>query len=200
MAKSKETIEKKENGKSDFTNSKKIRLIISERLTALKESKNLSQKDMAEKCDLSADTISKAITAKETLSIRNAIKISKAFGVSLDYIYGSSNIINIQQYALDLINKQIEFETTKPTRERTDIFTTISFSKKLDDYLRAIDEINKNDIMSDKLKAMYRQEVTDKFINSLKEDSEVEDNTEVKNDTNTKKKSNRDMVHYEVQC
>ena len=49
MAKSKETIEKKENGKSDFTNSKKIRLIISERLTALKESKNLSQKDMAEK-------------------------------------------------------------------------------------------------------------------------------------------------------
>ena len=48
MAKSKETIEKKENGKSDFTNSKKIRLIISERLTALKESKNLSQKDMAE--------------------------------------------------------------------------------------------------------------------------------------------------------
>ena len=75
MAKSKETIEKKENGKSDFTNSKKIRLIISERLTALKESKNLSQKDMAEKCDLSADTISKAITAKETLSIRNAIKI-----------------------------------------------------------------------------------------------------------------------------
>ena len=95
MAKSKETIEKKENGKSDFTNSKKIRLIISERLTALKESKNLSQKDMAEKCDLSADTISKAITAKETLSIRNAIKISKAFGVSLDYIYGNSNIINI---------------------------------------------------------------------------------------------------------
>ena len=65
MAKSKETIEKKENGKSDFTNSKKIRLIISERLTALKESKNLSQKDMAEKCDLSADTISKAITPKK---------------------------------------------------------------------------------------------------------------------------------------
>lgn len=130
MAKSKETIEKKENGKSDFTNSKKIRLIISERLTALKESKNLSQKDMAEKCDLSADTISKAITAKETLSIRNAIKISKAFGVSLDYIYGNSNIINIQQYALDLINKQIEFETTKPTRERTDIFYHNIFQQK----------------------------------------------------------------------
>ena len=84
---------------------------------------------MAEKCDLSADTISKAITLK-TLSIRNAIKISKAFGVSLDYIYGNSNIINIQQYALDLINKQIEFETTKPTRERTDIFTHNIFQQK----------------------------------------------------------------------
>lgn len=181
MTKSKETIAQKENGKSDFTNSKKIRLIISERLTALKESKNLSQKDMATECGLSADTISKAITAKETLSIRSAIKISNAFNVSLDYIYGNSDIVNIQQYALDLINKQIEFETTKPTRERPDIFTTISFSKKLDNYLRAIDEIDKNNIMSDELKEMYRKEVTDNFINALKNDTDTE------------------MVHYEVQ-
>lgn len=60
--------------------------VFSEQLKKLRDSKNLSQEDLAQKLFVSRQSISKYENGEATPDMDNTIKIAEIFGVSLDYL------------------------------------------------------------------------------------------------------------------
>lgn len=59
-------------------------------LKKLRESKGLTTKSLAERTDLSAATLSRLETGKRDMGIKYALCLAKFFGVSVEYLIGSS--------------------------------------------------------------------------------------------------------------
>lgn len=60
--------------------------VFSEQLKKLRDSKNLSQEDLAQKLFVSRQSISKYETGEATPDMTNLIRLAEIFGVSLDYL------------------------------------------------------------------------------------------------------------------
>lgn len=77
--------------------------LVTSRIKELRENLNLTQEDFAEKLDIDAQTVSLIERQKNGLNINTAIKISKQFNVSLDWLYELSN--NTNDSASDILMK-----------------------------------------------------------------------------------------------
>ena len=62
---------------------------ISQQLRKLRESKNLTQKEVASKLNVDRSTYSYWENAKTEPSIKHLIKLSKIYNVTIDYIIGN---------------------------------------------------------------------------------------------------------------
>lgn len=118
-----------------------LRGIVAQRLKSLLRSNNLSQKQFAEKASLSKDTVSKLLNENMTLSVPNAIRISQAFGVSLDYLYGRSEEENRNQYALEILLKHFCAIKEKSYWGTSSIEVHISISPELGALLETITDL-----------------------------------------------------------
>ena len=63
-------------------------MTLSEKLLALRTEKGLSQEDLAEKLEVSRQSVSKWETAQSTPDLDKIIRLADLFGVSTDYLLG----------------------------------------------------------------------------------------------------------------
>lgn len=112
--------------------------IVAQRLKELLESRALSQSELAEKCFLTKDAVSKIINGKMALSVPSALKIANAFGVSLDYLFGLTDFENATQLAISLIERQLTFGVDVYSLESKHKLSTLSISAPFDDYRNAV--------------------------------------------------------------
>lgn len=112
--------------------------IVAQRLKELLKSRALSQSELAEKCSLTKDAVSKIINGKMALSVPSALKIANTFGVSLDYLFGLTDYENATELAISLIEQQLTFDARSYSLERRHILSTIFISSPFDDYRNAV--------------------------------------------------------------
>lgn len=146
-----------------------IKAIIAERLTESLKRKDFSQADLSIESGVSKSTISKAIN-KEGLSVKMAKHISKALGVSLDYLYGNSNIENLQHYALDTMTRHISAYNQKSVWGGDSMISSVSISQSLSEYLQAIFEAGKTN-MPDHVRESWLREEKEKFLQTIDVDT-----------------------------
>lgn len=94
---------RKENINKIFSNNEtsQVRGITSERVKSVRNRVGLTQKDFADKIDISLDTI-KAIELKDDkLSLDVALRIAKTFNVSLDYLFNITDFMNEDEVLID---------------------------------------------------------------------------------------------------
>lgn len=145
-----------------------LKEMVSKRLTELLKKQDFSQAALAERSGVSKDTISKAIN-KGTLSVKVAKLISKATGVSLDYLYGNSDVFDIHQYSLDIIEKHISaFNRTSGYGNEAQI-ATISLSEPLSQYLEAICNAEK---APESVREHWLHIAKEEFLQSIEKDAE----------------------------
>ena len=73
--------------------------IFSERLSELRKANNLSQSELAKAIGKSHDIICSLELGRRTSTPETYIAIAQYFGVSLDYLFGLSDIPNISRTA-----------------------------------------------------------------------------------------------------
>lgn len=143
--------------------------IVAKRLTELLKLRDFSQADLSRKSGVSKDTISKAIN-NGTLSVKIAKLISKALGVSLDYLYGNSDIESIPKYAFDIIMRHISSLNRKSAWGGDSLISTVSVSQPLAAYLEAICEAGKAK-MPDNVREDWLQDEKERFIQAIENDT-----------------------------
>ncbi len=133
----KDKIAKKSKGKSK--DDLELMDMVVKRLKAIMEDNNLTQKELAGKCFFSPDIISKAMTKRNLLSIKHAKMIANSMHVSLDYIYGESDVSSMEQESINITETQLA-----PHKSRIQIgdnvysLMTINFSNSLEEYFDII--------------------------------------------------------------
>lgn len=145
------------------------REIVAERLTELLKLKDFSQADLARKSGVSKTTISKAIN-DGVLSVKIAKLLSKTLGVSLDYLYGNSDIESIPQYVFDVLMKHVSSFNRKSLWGGDSLIATISISQQFVAYLESICEAEKSNA-SDKVRKDWRQDAKEKFLQVIENDT-----------------------------
>ena len=94
---------RKENIDKIFSNNEtaQVRGTTSERVKSVRNRFGLTQKDFAEKIEISLDAI-KAIELKDNkLSFDIALRIAKTFNVSLDYLFNITDFMNEDEILID---------------------------------------------------------------------------------------------------
>lgn len=116
-----------------------VKGIVAERINLLLKNNGMTQKALADKCGLATAIINKA--AKGDLSIKSALIISEALGVSLDYLYGRSEEENRNQYALEILLKHFHAVEEKSYWNTSSVEVHISISLELCALLETITDL-----------------------------------------------------------
>lgn len=155
--------------------------IVKTRMEKILNSTEKNQKELAEMCGILPNDISKAIS-KGDLSVSKAMKISQATGFSLDYIYGNSDIENIQRYVLDTMEQHIypHISRISESDELKYLIPSLSTSPSLNAYFKAIFEVEKMKYFDSNQIENFKQEKRDKFFETIRTDK-----VDKFNDTNT---------------
>lgn len=83
-----------------------LKEIVSERIGKLISERKMSQKNFAEKCGLSSNTISQAKNHGK-LSLESATLIAKACNTTIDYIFGVSDIESVPEEVFRILKEHI---------------------------------------------------------------------------------------------
>jgi transcriptional regulator with XRE-family HTH domain len=88
-------------------------LNISHRISALRKEKNWSQGELAQKIEASREIIGKYERGENMPSIEMLSKMSKAFGVTVDFLMGESENASFDKKVVDRINdiQKMDVET-----------------------------------------------------------------------------------------
>ena len=85
------------------------RELISERIKKIRALHRLTQQEFADILDYSVDKIKKIESKQKDLDIELALKINNQYDISLDYLYGISEYLNLEEYLIDdLIENVLE--------------------------------------------------------------------------------------------
>ena len=172
---------RKENIDKIFSNNEtsQVRGTTSERVKSVRNRFGLTQKDFAEKIEISLDAI-KAIELKDNkLSFDIALRIAKTFNVSLDYLFNITDFINEDEILIDRAFESIFDVSLIHKEDYIDIdgkmYNTDILSLVADDYLiqflyeskRLEEKKNNNEINQDEydFKIEY---LKDKYYQSIK--------------------------------
>jgi transcriptional regulator with XRE-family HTH domain len=106
--------------------------IFSKRLHSLLDEKNITQKELAMKTQITPATISRYITDQRKPSAENANTIANTLDVSVDYLLG--RIDNPNTKIIDAVNDDPELkEFTKQMLERESLQLLFKQTKDMDD-------------------------------------------------------------------
>lgn len=130
---------------------------------------NLTQKAFAEKCKVSANTISKACRGE--MSLETARFISKACNVTLDFLYGNSEFTDQKREHIGFLDKHIYSDIHDAQLSNTSYsIPTLKFSPALIKYLKDTRSITTNSALltsSD----FALEEIVSNFINAAQNES-----------------------------
>lgn len=99
--------------------------LIGKRVKEIRLSKNLSQAQLAEMADLSAQYLSHIETARKKASLTSLINIAKAMGITLDDLLNGNQVNNLREYQNDIAllwldcseyEKRVLYEMLKSTK------------------------------------------------------------------------------------
>lgn len=110
-----------------------VKEIVAKRINLLLKNNGMTQKALADKCGLATAIINKA--TKGDLSVKSATKISKALGVSLDYLFGISDFENPALQFLSILKNYVCYKPITFTfGEQRYLLPGMSLSKSFDSY------------------------------------------------------------------
>ena len=81
-------------------------MIYKERLKEIREVKNLSQKELAQKLNITTSGYSRYENENDIFPLKHLITTSSFLNISLDYIFGFNNILNYPNNKLNTDNKE----------------------------------------------------------------------------------------------
>jgi len=88
---------------------KDIKYIIADNVRLYRKQRNLTQLELAERAELSVDSIKRVECGSRTMSLENFMRIAEALDVSVSYLlYESPNIIPITERIQNILNGKIE--------------------------------------------------------------------------------------------
>lgn len=88
---------------------KDIKYIIADNVRLYRKQRNLTQLELAERADLSVDSIKRVERGSRTMSLENFMRIVEALDVSVSYLlYESPNIIPITERIQNILNGKSE--------------------------------------------------------------------------------------------
>ena len=97
------------------------------RISTLRKSKNLSQQQLAEAIGITKSAVSRIESASRAASIENVYAIAEYFNVTIDYLLGRSDILNLTDY------KNSSFNSLQPDEKEL-----ISSYSALNDFSKGI--------------------------------------------------------------
>lgn len=147
-----------------------LRETVSSQMTELLKLSDLSQAALAKESGVSKSTISKAINEGK-LSVKTALKISASVGLSLDFLYGRSDVTSTSKYAFDILNKHILAFNKKSVWNGKTAIAAISFSQLYSAYLEKVCEA-KNANVSEKVRSEWLQEAAEDFLKEIETDTD----------------------------
>lgn len=145
-----------------------IREMTAKRICILMDKHKKSQAQLARESELSKGTINKAVKNGE-LSIKSAKRIAAVFGVSLDYLYGNSNIESERDCAFAIVERHIGTFSHKMSGTFNGIVAGISLSKRLGAYIEQSAEI-KRAPLPEHIKKEVLKEVRQAFLQEIEND------------------------------
>lgn len=84
-----------------------IKYVIADNIKLYRKRKNLTQFDLAEKAELSVDSIKRIEHGSRTMSLENFMRIAEALAVPLSYLlYENINEIPITERILNILNSK----------------------------------------------------------------------------------------------
>ncbi|MCM1083961.1 MAG: helix-turn-helix domain-containing protein [Clostridium sp.] len=88
---------------------KDIRYIIADNVRLYRKQRNLTQLELAERADLSVDSIKRVERGSRTMSLENFMRITDALNIPLTYLlYESRNKIPIVEHIQNVLNGKSE--------------------------------------------------------------------------------------------
>lgn len=122
------------------------------RLKELRESRHLTQKDLAQKINLTQSTIAYYENGKKLPTTDNLLSIAKFFNVSADFLLGNSKYRNFPDTAVhSLLGENPSYQDTPLTSEH----------RKLISYFDRLESENKEFIVG-KMIELYKEQQTSK--------------------------------------
>jgi len=83
------------------------------RIQERRKSLRISQEELAERAEITKQTVSRAENGQRELGAGNVLSIANALGVSTDYLlkgeYGTSDVLLLNQRAADLTSRQFNY-------------------------------------------------------------------------------------------
>lgn len=148
----------------------KLKMDVAKQLKKLIEKYSLSQTEFAERTNIPKDTVSKLVNGKYSLSITNAIRISEAFNVSLDFLFDRIEEENADQYALNILLKHFKNYKAKSYWNNSVIEAHITISSALANLLDTLTNLNEAKI-DDDLRKEQENRAKKAFLNIIKNES-----------------------------
>ena len=143
--------------------------IFAERINKLIEESNLSGNAFAKQCDLSPNTISQARKG-ERLSLNSAKMIAKACNVTLDYLFGASEVKNIEYISVEAINKHISPTTANVDTSRDEYsLPALEISVAFDEYLVGSRNATAP-FLPEKLRESFQEQLQRDFVGVITEE------------------------------
>ena len=88
---------------------KDIKYIIADNVKLYRKKQNLTQFELAEKAELSVDSIKRIEHGSRTMSLENFMRIADALDVPISYLmYENLNLISITERILNILNRKNE--------------------------------------------------------------------------------------------
>ncbi len=140
-----------------------VKETVKKRIHLLLKKHNITQKELAEKSGLTAAIINKAVVKGE-LSINSALQISAALDISLDYIYGNTEVDSYKQYAFDIIEKHIHGAIIKSMWGDDIAVSGLVISKALAQYLYGCNEAKGSKGLFDDIRNQWIGRLADAFM------------------------------------
>lgn len=113
-------------------------MLLSEKLMQLRKKKGLSQQQVAEKLDVSRQTVSKWETGQTVPELNKARLLSELYNVTYDYLI-NENTVNV--YATNVENIVDEIDWTKAWSEKYPILASYQGMTGVNPYSRRISQL-----------------------------------------------------------
>lgn len=143
-----------------------IQEIAANRIQSFLKKHKMSQVELARKSGLSKGTINKAVKGGG-LSKESSMRIASALGVSLDFLYGNSDVESIEEYVLTLMEQHINSFASKMSGVYDGMVAGISLSPALASYLEQSAEIKKAPL-PERVRADGLYELKQRFLQQMK--------------------------------
>lgn len=139
--------------------------IIQDRVKFLLQKNNFSSKRLAEESGLTPSAISQIINDGK-MTLKSARQIAKVFNTSIDFLFGTSDIENPNEYAFEILLNHVHSLTTQSFWNGSPIAWSISISEEFAQFLETTIDISRMQ-MPDDLRDEWLKRERESFVMTI---------------------------------